>query len=117
MKLNLEAKGQAVFDSILPPEDTPYPFTYLGDCQQIDEANKSAVHGHVHQTIHFWHNNPRQRGTLSEMMLTAKIVCRNIGRTANFAWSVRGITQQIFPDNTTKSPLLHGVLDVDFYFS
>lgn len=117
LKLNLEAKGHDVYDGFLPPEDTPYPFVYIGECQQIDDANKSAVFGYVHQTIHVWHNNPKQRGTVSKMLLDIKTVCRNIKHTTNFAWSVRNVTQNILPDTTTKSPLLHGVLDVEFYFS
>jgi hypothetical protein len=117
LKLNLESIGHDVYDGFLPPEDTPYPFDYLGECQQIDDANKSAVFGRVHQTIHIWHNNPKQRGTVSKMLLDIKTVCRNIKHTTNFAWSVRNVTQNIMTDTTTKSPLLHGVLDVEFYFS
>jgi hypothetical protein len=117
LKLSLKAKGLSVFDGVLPPDDTPYPFVYLGDSQQIDDANKSAVFGNVHQTIHIWHNNPKQRGTVSEMMLTIKTVCRQILHTKNFAWSVRNINQRILPDNSTDTPLMHGVLEVEFYFS
>lgn len=117
LKIDIEALYGTVYDGFLPPDDTPYPFIYLGDCQQTDEANKSAVFGHVHQVIHIWHNNPKQRGTVSEMMLNVKNVCRNIGRTAHHSWDARGMTSRIIPDNTTKSPLLHGVLEVDFYFS
>ena len=114
---NLKAKGYGVYDGFLPPADTPYPFVYIGDSQQIDDANKSAVFGSVYQTIHIWHNNPKERGTVSAMLLDAKTVCREIRHTANFSWTVRNITQRIIPDNTTKSPLLHGVLEVEFYFS
>lgn len=117
LKLELEAKGYAVYDGVMPPEGTPYPFIYLGDSQQIDDSNKTAIFGDVHQTINIWHNNPRQRGTLSGMLLSAKGVCRNIKKTANFNWTVKGITQNIIPDTTTKTPLLHGILNVHFYFS
>lgn len=115
--IRLKALGYDVYDGFLPPENTPYPFIYIGDSQQIDDANKSAVFGSVHQTIHTWHCNPKQRGTVSKMMLDIKTACREIGHTANFAWTVRNISQQIFPDTTTKTPLLHGVLNVEFYFS
>ena len=117
LKLRLKALGHDVYDGFLPPEGTPYPFDYIGECQQIDDANKTAIHGRVQQTIHVWHNNPKQRGTVSKMLLDIKTVCRNIKHTTNFAWSVRNVTQNILPDTTTKSPLLHGVLDVEFYFS
>lgn len=114
---DIKALNYAVYDTFLPPEDTPYPFVYIGDNSLTDEANKSAVFGKVHQVIHIWHNNPRQRGTVSEMMLNVKTVCRGIAKTDNFSWNIRGINQRVIPDNTTKSPLLHGVLEVDFYFN
>ena len=115
--LDIKALGYDVYDGSLPPEGTSYPFVYLGDSQQADDANKSAVFGNVYQTIHVWHNNPRQRGTMSGILLAIKQACRQIGRTANFAWSVRNINQRIVPDNTTKTPLLHGILEVEFKFS
>lgn len=116
-KLALEALGYSVYDGFLPPEGTPYPFVYLGDCRQNDETNKSAVFGRVYLTIHVWHNNPRQRGTVSEMLLNIKTACRKITHTKNRAWAVRGMNSRIIPDNTTKSPLLHGVIEVEWAFS
>lgn len=117
LKTSLEALGYSVYDGALPPEGTPYPFVYLGECQQTDDANKSAVFGVVNITIHVWHNNPRQRGTLSNMLLAIKTACRKIDHTANFAWSLRNPTQRILADNTTKTPLLHGVIEAVFSFS
>lgn len=117
LKIGLEEKGQAVFDGVLPPEDTPYPFTYLGDFQQIDREHKNAVTGSVFATLHVWHNNTRQRGTLSKMLLEVKEVCRSTRNTNNFSWAVRNVAQHIIPDNTTAQPLLHGIIEAEFYFS
>lgn len=117
IKINLEALGYSVFDGYLPPADTPYPFVYLGDCRQSDTANKTAVFGNVYLTIHVWHNNPRQRGTVSQMMLAIKQALRKIEHTTNFSWLLLSVNQQIRPDNTTKTPLLHGILEVEFKFS
>ena len=64
-----------VYDTFLPPEGTPYPFVYLADNQQVDVQNKTAIFGNVSQTIHVWHDNPRQRGTVSQMMLDVKRIC------------------------------------------
>lgn len=115
--LEIKAMGYAVYDGFLPPEGTPYPFVYLGDCQQVDEANKTAVFGSVHQTIHVWSNTPRNRGTVSQMLLAIKRGCRKIDHTDNFAWDLRNVNQRILPDNTTKEPLLHGILELEFRFS
>lgn len=117
IRLGIEAKGHSVHDGFMPPAGTPYPFDYMGDNQQTDEANKSAVFGRVHQVIHIWHDNPKQRGTVSAMMLDIKTVCREIKHTENFSWEVRGISSRIIPDTTTNTPLLHGIVEVDFNFS
>lgn len=117
VKLDLEALNFAVYDGFLPPDGTPYPFVYLGNCQQTDDANKSAVFGNVFLTIHVWSNTPKNRGTVSQMLLAIKTVCRKIEHTANFAWHVSNVNQQILPDTTTTTPLLHGVVEIEFKFS
>ena len=66
--LKMKELGYDVYDTFLPPKGTPYPFIYLADSQQTDTPNKTAVFGNVSQTIHIWHNNPRQRGTVSKML-------------------------------------------------
>ena len=115
--LKLKGLGYDVYDTFLPPKDTPYPFIYLADSQQTDDSNKTAVFGNVYQTIHVWHNNPRQRGTVSKMLLDIKRACYRLEHTENFAWMIQNVNQRILPDNTTKTPLLHGLLEVEFKFS
>lgn len=109
--------GNDVYDGFLPPEGTPYPFIYLGDFRQNDRETKGAIIGIVYSTIHVWHNNPHQRGTVSAMMLQIKTELRKIEKTANFSWMIKNVEQRILPDNTTKTPLLHGVLELEFMFS
>lgn len=65
-------QGYDVYDGALPPEDTPYPFVYLADSRQADAETKDAVIGSVYQTIHVWHNSPRKRGAVSEMLGSLK---------------------------------------------
>ena len=115
--LKLKDLGYDVYDTFLPPEGTPYPFIYLADSQQSDTQTKNAVMGNVYQTIHVWHNNPKQRGTVSQMLLDIKKICYKLEHTENFAWMVRNINQRVLPDNTTKTPLLHGLLEAEFKFS
>ena len=114
--VQLRKKGYDVYDTFLPPKDTPYPFIFIAVNQQVDAPNKTAVFGNVYQTIHVWHNNPKQRGMVSEMLLNIKQVCYSLKHTANFAWNVRNIEQRILSDTTTTQPLLHGILNVEFYF-
>ena len=112
-----ELYGNDVYDGFLPPDNTPYPFVYLGDFRQNDKETKGAILGNVYPTIHVWHNNPHQRGTVSAMMLRIKTELRKIEKTANFSWMIKNVEQRILPDNTTKTPLLHGVLELEFMFS
>lgn len=106
-----------VYDTFLPPDNTPYPFIYVGNSQLIDDANKSAVFGNVYQIIHVFHNNPKQRGTVSKMLLDIKKVSRELNHTTNFAWSLKNVSQDIMPDTSTSIPLLHGVLSLEFKFN
>lgn len=106
-----------VYDSFLPGKGVKYPFIYVADNILVDNPNKSAVFGTVSQTINVWHNNPRQRGTVSKMLLDIKTICRKIEHTKNFNWMVTDVNQRILPDNTTNKPLIHGILTVDFLFS
>lgn len=115
--LGIQGLGYDVYDGALPPEDTPYPFVYLGDVQQVDSDTKNAVIGAVYPAIHIYHNNIRERGAVSSMCLNIKTLCRNIFRTDNFAWRVHIPSQRILPDNTTSVPLLHALLEPEFYFS
>ena len=112
IKRDLERFGYDVYDGILPPEGTPYPFVYLGDSQSDDRSTKTQINGVVYQTIHVWSNTPKNRGTVSEMLSEIKRLCRIISETHNFSWSVRNVLQRIIPDNTTGTPLLHGVLEI-----
>lgn len=112
-----ELYGNDVYDGFLPPAGTPYPFVYLGDFRQNDKETKGAILGTVYPTIHVWNNNPHQRGTVSAMMLNIKTKLRKIEKTANFSWMIKNVEQRILPDKTTKTPLLHGVLELEFMFS
>ena len=118
LKQKIESLGYDVYDGVLPPSGTDYPFVYLGDFQQIDDiGNKTTVFGSVAATVHIWSNTPKNRGTVSSMQLAIKEVCYALKETSNFHWWAYTITQRIIPDNTTNTPLLHGVLDVEFRFN
>ena len=40
LKEKYKDTGVGVYDTILPPKDTPYPFIYLADCSESDQATK-----------------------------------------------------------------------------
>ena len=65
LKEKYEDTGVGVYDTDLPPEDTPYPFVYLADCSESDQATKNEIIGETNLTLKVWHDNIRQRGTVS----------------------------------------------------
>lgn len=118
VKLAVEAVigKENVYDGFLPPESTPYPFVYLGDAYQVDDANKSAIFGTVTLNVHVWHNTPEERGTVSSLMLKIKEAAMQL-KSGHYAWDYRSGQTRILTDNTTKQPLLHGVVELRFHFS
>lgn len=116
-KLALEAMGYSVYDGCLPPEDTPYPFIYLGEFRQSDQMLKNAVMGFVYPTISVWHNNIKQRGTVSQMLSDIKWVIYSVDKTKGYSWLVQSVDSNIIPDKTTKTPLLHGYVNAGLKFS
>ncbi len=105
--------GYSVYDSFLPSTGTPYPFVYISETWQNDELNKTAMFGTVGIPVHIYHNNPRQRGTVSAMLNAIRGEAQKIdGR-----WIYQNGTTQIITDNTTKTPLLHGIITLKFHFS
>lgn len=108
----------SVYDGALPPDGTPYPFIYLADTTQEDsDKYKDVASGTVRQIIRSYVGSPESRGDLSMMLLMLKRACKEITRTSNFRWRVERFHQNILPDNTTKHPLLHGFLEVEFSFT
>ncbi|MCI7686447.1 MAG: DUF3168 domain-containing protein [Clostridiales bacterium] len=112
--------GEAsIYDSVMPPENTPYPFVYLADAIQTDMDLKGAVMGEVSITVHVWHDDPKARGTVSDMMLRIKKRAREIEITKDRSWMIRNnlTSQRIIADTTTKAPLLHGIVSLNYFFS
>lgn len=117
LMLGIKAKGYDIYDHLPKEEENAkYPFVNMADSRQIDTVNKTCVCGSVFQDLHIWHTN-KNRGTVSQMLLDCKSVCRSIEHTKNFAWSVGSVEQRIITDTSTATPLAHGILQVRFDFS
>ena len=72
LKEKYEGTGIDVHDTVLPPKDTPYPFIYLADCSESDQSAKNEIIGEVNLTLKVWHDNIRQRGTVSGILADIK---------------------------------------------
>ena len=107
------------YDGQLPPRGTTYPFYYIADTRQQYGSAKSHDYGYVTLIVHIWHNDEKQRGTVSEMMQNVMTKVGQLDETTNFKWSlIRNETeQQILADNTTQPPLMHGWSSLRFSYS
>lgn len=115
LKKHFEDTSIGVYDTFLPPEGTAYPFVYLADSQLVDDyGNKTMILGSIYQTIHVLHDNARKRGTVSSILNDIKQVARSLDRTKNYALTIASIDQRILPDTSTSTPLLHGILEIEF---
>ena len=112
----LESYPDSVYDGQLPGEDTSYPFIYLGEFDQYDRETKSVILGNVPVTIHVWHSDFTKRGTVSAMLAAVKSALRSATCT-DYSFMVRNVTTRIMEDNTTTTPLMHGIVEATVYFS
>lgn len=117
LRTGLPSLGYGVYDGVLPPDDTPYPFIYLSDSQQNDSDTKSQIIGTVNMTIKVWVDSPKKRGTLSKILGEIKTYIRSISTTKSHAWAVQSLTQRILPDDSVTPPLMQGILEITFRFS
>lgn len=112
--IRLRAAGYDVYDGYLPPDGVPYPFVYLGDAQTIDRRYKGERGGTVTQTIHIFHDDVDERGTLSALILGVKQVLWAIEGASG--WRLSDLSTQVLPDDTTNKPLMHAVINAGFTF-
>ena len=112
----LESYPDSVYDGHLPGADTPYPFIYLGEFDQYDRETKSVILGNIPVTIHVWHCDFTKRGTVSAMLAAVKSALRSATCT-DYSFMVRDVTTRIMEDNTTTTPLMHGIVEATVYFS
>lgn len=117
IRKTIETLGYSVYDSVLPPDGTEYPFVYLGYTQQIDTRTKTQINGTVYQQIDVWHDDPKKRGNVSAMMLAIKQACFALTHTDNFSIDVSLNDQSIQPDTSTSVTLMRGMLELKIKFS
>ncbi|WP_020007407.1 DUF3168 domain-containing protein [Salinicoccus albus] len=97
-----------VYDYI-PPSGTEYPFLMLGSqMSQNDRFHKEALGKNTQVTIHFWHDNWRERGRITKMMADVESMV-----LSEFGVKGEEITTQFIQDNSTNTALMHGVLETN----
>lgn len=96
----------------LPDESADYPFVFIGESfNQSERVHKDYLNGQTQVTVHVWHNDWKQRGTVTNMMAEIERVVRDLYR-----FDVQGVNTQMLTDNSTGSDLLHGILEIDIKY-
>src|SRR5699024_12673718 len=100
---------QEIFYDYNTSESIPYPFVRVGELfNQNRRLHKQDLDGDMQVSLHFWHDNTRQRVTFTNMMHDAEVAL--IGE-----YGVRGedINTRVIDDNTTSVTLLHGIVEIN----
>ncbi len=112
----IEVVGEKNTYDYLPGTEAAYPFVFIGEQFSIDTYSKTAVFGKVTQSIHIYHNDNKRRGTTSKIINDILAKMRTKERTRSFYIDIKEVNIKMLTDNTTGTPLLHGVLDLTIHF-
>lgn len=104
-----------VFDTILPPDKTPYPFIYLQSPFEIEDFRmKGAYFGQTEISIDVWHSDPKQRGTVDSLLFAIRQLARGLDKTKSYSWCLSECSLEYRPDTSTSQPLFRGTLSLSF---
>ena len=115
VKFALQQLGYDVYDNMLPPDGTPYPFVYMAETTQNQFNAKAQDAGYVRLTIQVW-GKPTMRGTISAMAEKIRNVVRTI-ETSHYGYTLQEYEQRIINDNTTRTPLMQSYNSLMVFFS
>ena len=107
--------GYRTYD-YLPPNETQYPFVYIGEVFQQDRHTKSGLFGDIQVTVHIF-NDRKKRKETTTMRNTIKNELYKLKRAGNINVMLKRGTGQILIDNSTSQPLLHGILELEFTYN
>lgn len=97
-------------------EDRESFFIYVGETFGVDENTKTQINGTVRQTIHVY-SSKEERSLLGETMGKIVSLTRINRKTKSFDLAIRSLDSRIIPDPATIPYGLHGVIEIEYYFS
>lgn len=97
------------------PGAVPYPFAYIGEQVNVDEALKKVVWGRVNTTIHFFHTAMRRADLMALLTLCINDI-RSQRHTEHFYISIRDVSYRAIDESDNGTDIVHAVLDVDIEF-
>ena len=113
-KKAIDTVGSGNVYDFLPDSKAQYPFFYIGEMQSVDRNTKNAQIPTIYQTIHYYSANPRKRGSDTQTIIDFMERLRLTTKYETFKVDCKNINLQMGTDNSTSTPLLHAVIDVEF---
>lgn len=112
-----EDLGYDTYDHLpLRTENAKYPFVNIGDVQQLNTANTTAIGAELHITINVW-GTREERFTVAKMCESLADLANTVQYTDHFRFIGRpGRTdKQIITDTSVPDTVLkHGILELVF---
>ncbi|MBF0747287.1 hypothetical protein IR073_06480 [Gemella sp. 19428wG2_WT2a] len=99
----------------LPDATAKYPFIYFGESFN-NEANNVELYGEITQTVHIY-GLRTDRKTLDDWSAKLLQELRNNKSFLNYKISYKKSSVRDLQDNTDVQPLIHRVLEVDFFYN
>lgn len=116
VKAKLQGLGYDVYDNMLPPDGTPYPFIYLSETRQTQYNAKAQDAGYVRLIIQVW-GRATMRGTISDISADIVETVRTLNQTEHYGYTLREREQNFIHDNTTKTPLMQCYNSLEVFYS
>lgn len=100
---------EAVFPS-LPDEGTDYPFVVLGEeFGQKNRDSKDSRQRYRQLSIHIYHNDWRQQGTVRRMIQQIDGYVRQLNQYEDSS-------ETLIPDDSTNTRLVHGIYEINLNY-
>jgi len=106
--------GYTTYDHIDPNANKSFPYVFVGEqFEQRAVDNKEVIVGTTQVTLHFIHNSPKQRGTLTEMMSEVEKALWRMKATEHFNLTLLNTDKNVLMDDF---PIMHGTLEVEYKY-
>lgn len=107
----LNSLGYPVLNFI-PDPDKEFPMIHVGEqFKQNERLNIDGLNGSTQVTIHIWHNNLRQEGTVMKISNQVEHILLK-----EFKTNGENITTELLMDDSTGVQMLHGIINVSIKY-
>lgn len=113
---NTKLADKKVYTS-LPGKDAPYPFIVIGEIFKLIDPVKVGSLGSVSIRIHAYGEAEKDRIQVMQILETIKNKLYTVTRTADYYLGIQNERTQLLWDHSTGENLIHGVLELDFYYA